>query len=397
VVVAPGRTAFLRRGLRGRARLRIAVAAVAAAAAALGATGAAYPADGDGNPLDVAPAANRDDARHGPTVTVMTRNLFIGTDLGPIFSAPSGPALFAAVARAWEQVQASRFPERADALADEIARAEPDLVGLQEAALYRKDMPADGPFSPAETVELDFLDLLLDALAERGYRYEAAASIEGTDAELPAGLPPAFDVRLTDRVVVLVRRDGRGRRLHVSEPRTGHYAAALTVPTVGGPITLKRGWASVTVRAHGRSFRFITTHLEAFSAPVQVAQGDELARRPAAGPLPVVLVGDFNSRADGSGTPTYANLVAAGFADAWSEARPGEPGLTCCHGVDLREPEPRLVSRIDLVLTSGGFRSVSADVVGDESGDRTTGGLWPSDHAGVVATLRLPRADEEDD
>jgi hypothetical protein len=28
--------------------------------------------------------------------------------------------------------------------------------------------------------------------------------------------------------------------------------------------------------------------------------------------------------------------------------------------------------------------------VGDEPQDRI-GGLWPSDHAGVVATLRLPR------
>jgi hypothetical protein len=32
---------------------------------------------------------------------------------------------------------------------------------------------------------------------------------------------------------------------------------------------------------------------------------------------------------------------------------------------------------------------VSAEVVGDDPADRTTGGLWPSDHAGVVATLRI--------
>jgi hypothetical protein len=31
---------------------------------------------------------------------------------------------------------------------------------------------------------------------------------------------------------------------------------------------------------------------------------------------------------------------------------------------------------------------LDADVVGDELGDRTPSGLWPSDHAGVVATLR---------
>jgi len=30
------------------------------------------------------------------------------------------------------------------------------------------------------------------------------------------------------------------------------------------------------------------------------------------------------------------------------------------------------------------------EVVGDEQADRTASGLWPSDHASVVATFRLP-------
>jgi hypothetical protein len=30
-----------------------------------------------------------------------------------------------------------------------------------------------------------------------------------------------------------------------------------------------------------------------------------------------------------------------------------------------------------------------ARVVGDEPDDRTAGGLWPSDHAGVIATIQL--------
>jgi hypothetical protein len=56
----------------------------------------------------------------------------------------------------------------------------------------------------------------------------------------------------------------------------------------------------------------------------------------------------------------------------------------------LRNPSPTLTKRVDLVLTRGGFETVSADVLGEEPGDRTPSGLWPSDHAGVVATLRLP-------
>jgi len=34
---------------------------------------------------------------------------------------------------------------------------------------------------------------------------------------------------------------------------------------------------------------------------------------------------------------------------------------------------------------------MSADVLGDEPGDRTASGLWPSDHAGLVTTLQLPK------
>jgi len=42
------------------------------------------------------------------------------------------------------------------------------------------------------------------------------------------------------------------------------------------------------------------------------------------------------------------------------------------------------------VFLRGPFTPVAADVVGEESADRTPGGLWPSDHAGVVATLASP-------
>src|SRR5262249_35293714 len=97
----------------------------------------------------------------GHQITVMTRNLYLGTDLTPIFTAPNAPAMFAAVASRWAQTQANDFPARAQALADEIAASEPDLVGLQEAMLFRTDVPPDGPVSPAGTVAYDFVDLLV--------------------------------------------------------------------------------------------------------------------------------------------------------------------------------------------------------------------------------------------
>jgi hypothetical protein len=59
--------------------------------------------------------------------------------------------------------------QRAEALADEIVRASPDLVGLQEAALFRTQIPADGPATPATNVSYDFIQILIDALEDRVY------------------------------------------------------------------------------------------------------------------------------------------------------------------------------------------------------------------------------------
>jgi endonuclease/exonuclease/phosphatase family metal-dependent hydrolase len=68
---------------------------------------------------------------------------------------------------------------------------------------------------------------------------------------------------------------------------------------------------------------------------------------------------------------------------------PADIGLTCCHGDDLREVGGPFYSRIDYVLLRNGFKAVAAGIVGEEPSDRLSG-LWPSDHAGVWARLRLP-------
>jgi endonuclease/exonuclease/phosphatase family metal-dependent hydrolase len=98
----------------------------------------------------------------------------------------------------------------------------------------------------------------------------------------------------------------------------------------------------------------------------------------------VVMVGDFNSRPGGA---AYERIRAAGFEDAWLRANPGDlDGFTCCHRPPLDDPGDRLRARIDLVLTRGNVVATEAFRVGAEPADFKAG-LWPSDHAGVVATL----------
>ena len=95
-------------------------------------------------------------------------------------------------------------------------------------------------------------------------------------------------------------------------------------------------------------------------------------------------MGDINSAPNGSTLAPYA-LLTAQFRDAWS-VRPGDPGYTCCQAPHLDNPTSQLDERIDVVL-SRGARPVAARVIGDRPIRLPP--LWPADHAGVVADLRL--------
>ena len=100
----------------------------------------------------------------------------------------------------------------------------------------------------------------------------------------------------------------------------------------------------------------------------------------------VIAVGDFNSRADGSSTTTYADLTKSYFDDAWDD--PSDPGYTCCQNDTLTNPVSGLSSAIDFVFTHAPVRALSADVIGDIP-FQAVPPFWPSDHAGVVATVRI--------
>lgn len=333
-------------------------------------------------------------------VRVMTRNLYLGADLTPAITAQNPVQLALAATAIWRQVQATNFPERAVALAAELEEADPVLVGLQEVALWRTGAP-DGPpafgGSPATDVALDFLATLLDALADRGLVFDAVVVQQEADLEAPTVL--GFGVRLTMRDVILARAGLPTDELSLGNPQSANYVNNLSLPIAGGltSVTSTRGWTAVDVVAKRRHFRFVNTHLEAFSNFFRSAQAFELLVGPlATTSLPVVLVGDFNSAPDDpvfteAGSPfnatnPYDILTAAGLTDTWALLHPQDPGYTCCNDADLLNAEPTLVQRIDDVMMRSGT-AYRSRIVGARPDDRTPSGLWPSDHAGVAAAL----------
>ena len=342
-------------------------------------------------PLAGSTAAQAEEKRE---LTVMTQNLYLGSSLNPALGATTGEELVAAVAEIYGTMVFTDFPTRAEAIADTIEEHEPDLIGLQEVSnwIARGYVPGAAPPS------YDFLGILQDALVERGLDYDVAAVSDNADIG-PAPLvapafgcaapPPAFvcDVSLQDRDVILVNADTSG--LSWSNPQDARFTAQQTfqLPGVPTPDSFGRGWASVDGLYQGKKFTFVNTHLEVEDFDdVQEAQAREFLAGPARGPA-VIATGDFNSAADGSTTTSYAELTKSWFTDAWS-VNPGEPGLTCCQNSTLTNPSSALHSRIDLVLTHGAVRPLTATLVGD-SPFASTPPFWASDHAGVVATVRL--------
>jgi hypothetical protein len=139
----------------------LAVTAVAAVAAAVAAA-----------PAQAAPP--------GKPLTVMTRNLDLGADINRPLNATagkSGAAALVAFGNANDALRAvvdqTSFPVRSKLLAAEIATARPDMVGLQEVALWQQgplELGAIGTTN-ATTVDYDFLATLTANLAATGAEY----------------------------------------------------------------------------------------------------------------------------------------------------------------------------------------------------------------------------------
>ncbi|WP_159083827.1 endonuclease/exonuclease/phosphatase family protein [Nocardioides terrigena] len=338
-------------------------------------------------------------------LTFMSYNLYLGSSLDPALEVPSLPppqqpaAFVAAVATIYGTAVFTDFPTRAEAVADIIADEEPDVIGMQEVTKWIAQATAAD--STANPPSYDFLEILMAALAARGLDYEVAAVTQNANIGPAPLFSPQFDcvavapadcvVTLQDRDVILVNADTPA--LHWDNPQSGTYDAQQSIPLPGGPAaSFGRGWVTIDAKYRGRRFHVANTHLEVSGFPeVQEAQAQEFLDGPAEGPGADIALGDFNSAADGSTTSSYA-LLTDRFRDAWA-VNPQDPGYSSGQNQTLTNPTSTLDQRIDLVLVHGAVGTVEAHLVGDdpfrEQTPQQPRPIWPSDHAGVVSTLRL--------
>jgi endonuclease/exonuclease/phosphatase family metal-dependent hydrolase len=334
------------------------------------------------------------------SLKVMTYNIHVGTEYVGVTD-PNYNNFLQAVTNLIVNVRASDAPGRMQAIANQIAATKPHLVSLQEVATW-----STGPTKDNLTVEFNFLQLLLDALTAQGAPYTPVGALTHFDVTLPSTI--GF-VRNTWRVVVIARADLKPEDFSFTNVQAAPWTAALVVPlpALNGlpalcPVALlptgvcmvpfQRGWVAADVFYRDKQFRYIGAHLDSSSATREIAQGFELLNGPANTPLPVVVAGDLNADCGNlldRTNQTCINLTHAGFMDAWTVANPSDPGYTK-YFVPLYDPNAVLTKRGDLIMVRGRFGVQAAVLVGEEVGDMTPSGLWPSDHCGVVARLQLP-------
>jgi Endonuclease/Exonuclease/phosphatase family len=372
----------------------IAIAAILAVVFALPAMAGAKPDDSNGK---------------GKVVDVMTRNLYLGADLSPAIGAGTPEQLVTANGIIFRQVLANDFPLRAEGLADEILSTKPDLVGLQEVALWNTT-----PISPAGTpLTLDYLDLLLDELnagngkngkgkpqyrvvvVQNEFGAEAPADVNGIANDGPP-LPEFGDDaevigKLTMRDVILARQ---GAGVQTWNEDGGNFDSLLKLPIGGQLVSILRGWTATDAKVRGsHPFHFVNTHLEAFDPFIREAQAKELVASdgPATSALPVVLVGDLNSDDDTVEGPgltdrlAYEALLDAGMV----ERSTGNP-LSCCIDSPFLEvgkggDVSQFDHQVDHVMTRDpaliGLKSSTV------TGREPVNLFWDSDHAGVFSSL----------
>jgi endonuclease/exonuclease/phosphatase family metal-dependent hydrolase len=252
--------------------------------------------------------------------------------------------------------------QRRDAIAAVLDEAQPDLCGLQEVWA-----------SPG--------DQLAAVLADRlGMHW----------AWTPSPAPERWQQRIGDPTMqignaILSRwpiTEQASQRLPATSADNGRTVLFARVQTPTGPVpffttqlTSSIGQSQLRCRQVGALCRFVAAHTDPG--------------------FPPVLTGDLNAEPDADeirllgGHKTAPVVPGLVLVDAWRYADHMAPGWTW----DRRNPhvaatgEPS--ARIDYVLVglptaSGAGQVRSVQLIGD----RPVDGVWPSDHAGVLAELR---------
>lgn len=367
-----------------------------------------------------------------PRVTVMTRNLYLGSDVGVAMDLI--PNLSAAAQFMWDQVKKTDFNKRAPKLAAEVIAQKPDVVGLQEATIWfcKKNI-----FSKRTEV-FNFTKQFLAATKAQGTEYVLAQkdgitalntgySIAAvpfvTMVNDPETFQPLFGqdkaacgFEIADALAI--RADLANKVLTVGN--TEYEQTYTIVPTI---MTIYRGYTWADIQIGNTPVRFVTTHLESLwdenKVPNAAIQTQQLIADLKNTKNPIVVMGDFNSdprdpRMPANPNPgeqpvasdacpagtskcnAYLLMTEAGYTDSGPDPLLPE-NYTWGMNALLTGPDPvRLkvakqlgnnagyTDRLDYVFVKNGISVTSSGLIGSTPPNNLN-----TDHAGIVAILDI--------
>jgi endonuclease/exonuclease/phosphatase family metal-dependent hydrolase len=317
-------------------------------------------------------------------VRALTQNMYVGAALAPVLGAKTVEEFKVAITAFYQNVLATKPAERAAAMAAEIAKQRPDFVALHEAWIL----------SVGGIVQMDLLKSVRDDLQALGQPYDLVPGGIVTLEDI--ALPPSLgNIHLTDQDAILMRTDVDIQPIGV---QSQHFPTPIILPTPLPPpfnrITLHAGYVSVDAIVRSLPLRFVSVHLIPNPGTILAHTNELLQLAAKTTTLPLVFGGDFNTTADDPSNPSYViyqTLINAGLTDAWN---PQRPGPTAAQDPSLLNAQSLLDHRIDLILFRGAFAAQPINLIGNKPSDRTPSGLWPSDHAGIVATLAGPESQQ---
>jgi endonuclease/exonuclease/phosphatase family metal-dependent hydrolase len=365
-------------------------------------------------------------------VKVMTRNLYLGADVGVAMDLI--PDLSAAAQFMWDQVKKTDFNKRAPKLAAEVIAQKPDVVGLQEATIWfcKKNI-----FSKRTEV-FNFTEQFLAATKAQGTEYVLAQKNGKTALNTgysiaavpfvtmvndPETFQPLFGqdkaacgFEIADALAI--RADLAGNVLKVGN--TEYEQTYTIVPTI---MTIYRGYTWADIQIGNTPVRFVTTHLESLwdenKVPNAAIQAQQLIKDLADTKNPIIVMGDFNSDprdprmpenpnpgeqpvasdacpAGTSKCNAYLLMSEAGFVDAGPDPMLPEnyswgmnalltgPDATRLKFAKLLGNSAGYTDRLDYVFSRNGAKAVSSQLIGNEAPNNLN-----TDHAGIVATLSI--------
>ena len=241
-------------------------------------------------------------------LTVMSRNLYLGADVGVAMELI--PNFSAAAQFMWDQVAATDFTKRAPVLAREVIDHNADVVGLQEATHWycKKN------FWSKKVVVYDFTKEFLAETKKLGHEYVLATK-NGVDAlnigySIPAipyltmvTDPSAFQpIFGSDKAAcgfeigdaLILKKELSKNILMVGN--TEYDASYSIIPKI---MTIYRGYTWADLEYNGSKVRIITTHLESLwdkgKVPNAALQAKQLINDVQTTKMPLIVIGDFNS------------------------------------------------------------------------------------------------------